>query len=87
MKKFTEGAEIMDEDNLILEFNIYNDSLSLFLNETFNSSHNDSLWADPSYYGLPYQIIGTIFQSFILFTGKRFSNFSCLYPSLNLFVV
>lgn len=49
----------------------------------FNSSHC-TVCKDPSYYAIPYRIIGTVFQGFILIVGKsesslHFYMFICIY--------
>ena len=34
------------------------------------TSNDSIMYKDPSYYAIPYRIIGTIFQGFILLVGK-----------------
>lgn len=44
---------------------------SLWDNDSLLCPSNDSIhYKDPSYYAIPYRIIGTIFQGFILMVGK-----------------
>jgi hypothetical protein len=70
-------SDLINCDTSLLADNItnsfFNHTLCLNSSSTQSNVFDDSPkteWMDPSYYSMPYRIIGTIFQGIILIVGK-----------------